>query len=142
MEPIRGYRGSMTSAAKPGKKVRGEIEALPSGSYQVRVYAGIDPLTRKRHYLTEVVPPGPKAAAKAEKVRTRSLSEVDAKRSSLTNATVGQLLDRYLEVLKIEDTTRAGYERLVRLHIQPVLGALPIGRVNGETIDSLYAQLS
>jgi integrase len=121
--------------------MRGEIEALPSGSYRVRVYAGLDPLTKKRHYLTEVVPAGPKAAKLAEKARTRLLSEVDEQRSARTNATVSQLLDRYLEVLKIEDTTRAGYERLIRLHIRPVLGTLSIGRVNGETVDSFYAQL-
>ena len=113
--------------------MRGEIEALPSGSYRVRVYAGLDPLTKKRHYLTEVVPAGPKAAKLAEKARTRLLSEVDEQHSARTNATVSQLLDRYLEVLKIEDTTRAGYERLIRLHIRPVLGTLSIGRVNGET---------
>jgi integrase len=131
----------MTSAAKPRKRVRGEIEALPSGSFRVRVYAGIDPITKKRHYLTEVVPAGPKAAKLAEKTRTRLLSEVDEQRSARTNATVDQLLDRYLDVLKIEDTTRSGYERLIRLHIRPVLGSLSIGRVNGETVDSFYAQL-
>jgi integrase len=131
----------MTSAAKPRQRVRGEIEALPSGSFRVRVYAGIDPITKKRHYLTEVVPAGPKAAKLAEKARTRLLSEVDEQRSARTSATVDQLLDRYLDVLKIEDTTRSGYERLIRLHIGPVLGALPIGRVNGETVDSFYAQL-
>jgi hypothetical protein len=95
----------MTSAAKPRKRVRGEIEALPSGSYRVRVYAGLDPITKKPHHLTEVVPAGPKAAKQAEKVRTRLLSEVDEQRSARTNATVDQLLDRYLDVLKIEDTT-------------------------------------
>ena len=141
VERTGSYRGSMTSAAKPRKRVRGEIEALPSGSYRVRVYAGLDPLTKKRHYLTEVVAAGPRAAKQAEKVRTRLLSEVDDQRSARTNATVGQLLGRYLEVLKIEDTTRAGYERLIRLHIRPVLGSLSIGRVNGETVDSFYAQL-
>jgi hypothetical protein len=130
----------MASAQRSGR-TRGEIEHLPSGSYRVRVYAGIDPLTRKRHYLTEVVPAGPKAAAQAEKVRTRLLSDVDERRNSRTSAAVGQLLDRYLEVLTIEDTTRAGYERLVRRHIRPVLGSLPISRVNGETIDSFYTQL-
>jgi hypothetical protein len=52
----------MTSTAKPRKRVRGEIESLPSGSYRVRVYAGLDPITKKRHHLTEVVPAGPKAA--------------------------------------------------------------------------------
>ena len=124
MERNGSYRGSMTSAAKPRKRARGEIEALPSGSFRVRVYAGLDPLTKKRHYLTEIIPAGPKAAKQAEKVRTRLLSEVDEQRSARTNATVSQLLDRYLEVLKIEDTTRAGYERLIRLHIRPVLGTL------------------
>jgi integrase len=141
VERTGSYRGSMTSAAKARKRVRGEIEALPSGSYRVRVYAGLDPLTKRRHYLTEVVPAGPKAAKQAEKVRTRLLSEVDDQRSARTNATVSQLLDRHLEVLKIEDTTRNGYERLIRLHIRPVLGSLSIGRVNGETVDSFYAQL-
>jgi len=107
----------------------------------VRVYAGIDPLTGKRHYLTEAVPAGPKAAKQAEKVRTRLLAEVDDRRNPRTNATVEQLLERYLDVLKIEDTTRAGYDRLIRLHVIPALGELPIGRVDGETLDSFYAEL-
>ena len=131
----------MTSATKPRKRVRGEIEALPSGSLRVRVYAGIDPISKQRHYLTEVVPAGPRAQAQAERARTRLLSEVDEKRSSRTNATVDELLARHLDVLKIEDTTRSGYERLVRLYIRPVLGDVPIGRVTGETVDSFYAQL-
>ena len=78
------------------------------------MYAGLNPVTRQRHHLREVVPGGPKAAAQAEKVRTRLLSEVDDRRSARTNATVDRLLDRYLSVVKIEDTTRAGYERLIR----------------------------
>jgi hypothetical protein len=89
----------------------------------------------------EALPAGPSAAKQAEKVRTRLRSEVDDQRSARTNTTVGRLLDRYLDVLKIEDTTRAGYERLTRLHIRPVLGSLSIGRVNGDTVDSFYAQL-
>ena len=38
---------------------RGEVERLPSGSLRVRVYAGIDPVTKRKHYLTETVPAGP-----------------------------------------------------------------------------------
>jgi hypothetical protein len=37
----------------------------------VKVYAGIDPLTDKRDYLTETIPAGPDAAEEAERVRTR-----------------------------------------------------------------------
>jgi integrase len=105
------------------------------------VYAGIDPITRKKHHLTEVVPAGPKAAKEAEKVRTKLLAEVDQRRNPRTNATVNQLLERYLGVLRVEYTTRDGYERLVRKHIQPVLGHLAIGRINGETLDAYYAEL-
>jgi hypothetical protein len=89
------------------------------------VYAELNPVTKQRHYLREVVPA--KSAAEAEKVRTRPLSEVDDRRNARTNATVHQL--------------RAGYERLIRLHIRPVLGALPIGRINGKTVDAFHASL-
>ncbi|GHJ14185.1 hypothetical protein [Micromonospora sp. AKA38] len=48
----------MATANGRGKRQRGEIEELPSGSLRVKVYAGIDPITKKRHYLTETIPPG------------------------------------------------------------------------------------
>jgi integrase len=131
----------MAAAAKARRRARGEVECLPSGSFRVRVYAGIDPISRKRHYLTEVVPAGPKAAREAEKVRTRLLAEVDDRRNPRTRATVNQLLKRYLGVLKIEDTTRAGYESMIRLYIRPLLGDLSISRIDGETLDAFYAEL-
>lgn len=105
------------------------------------MYAGVDPLTGKRHRLQEIIPAGPKAAAEAEKARTRLLAEVDDRRNPRTNATVGQLLDRYLELLDIEETTRKGYETMIRLYIRPVLGDLAIGRIDGETLDAFYAEL-
>ncbi len=46
------------------------IDTLPSGA----VYARLDPLTKRRHDLIEIVPPGPDAAREAEKTRTRLLS--------------------------------------------------------------------
>lgn len=131
----------MTSGSKPRRRTRGEIEQLPSGSFRVRVYAGIDPVSKKRHYRTEVVPAGPAAAKQAEQVRTRLLAEIDDQRNPRTNATVSQLLARYLEVLQIEDTTRDGYERLIRLHIEPLLGDVAISKVDGETLDAFYAEL-
>jgi integrase len=50
--------GMPPSRSTRRKRLRGEIDSLPSGSLRVRVYAGIDPIFRKRHYLTEVIPPG------------------------------------------------------------------------------------
>ncbi len=116
------------------RRRRGEIVVLPSGTLQVRVYAGVDPVTKKRHYLTETVPDGPKAWSEAEKVRTRLLADLDADRQPRTSASVRQLLERYLEVIDVEVATRAGYESLIRTHILPLLGDLPVGRVRGEVL--------
>jgi hypothetical protein len=44
------------ASAKSLRRQRGEIETLPSGSLRIRVYAGIDALTGKCHYLVETVP--------------------------------------------------------------------------------------
>jgi len=131
----------MAGTTKPRQRQRGEIETLPSGSLRARVYAGLDPVTKKRHYLTEVIPPGPKAAKEAEQARTRLLNQVDERRSPRTRATVNQLMTRYLEVLDVEETTRATYEGYVRNHVRPLLGELAVGRLDGEVLDSFYRQL-
>jgi integrase len=107
----------------------------------VRIHAGIDPVTKKRHRLEEIVPAGPKAAAQAEKVRTKLLAELDAGRQPRTSATVAQLMERYLEIVRVEPSTRQGYEGLVRNHIVPLLGDQSVGRVRGEVLDSFYAEL-
>ena len=126
----------MTSARQ-----RGEIETLASGSLRVKVYAGVDPLSGKRLYLTETVPAGPRALAEAKKVRTRLIGQVDEQRNPRTRATVNQLMDRYLDVLDVEVTTRARYEVAIRLHVRPLLGELPVSRLSGETIDAFHALL-
>ncbi|WP_198667004.1 LacI family DNA-binding transcriptional regulator [Glycomyces dulcitolivorans] len=64
------------------RRSRGEIERLPSGSLRVRVYAGLDPVSKKRLYLTETVPGGPEAEAEAEQARNRLLGEA-AERKAL-----------------------------------------------------------
>ena len=120
---------------------RGEIETLASGSLRVKVYAGVDPLSGKRLYLTETVPAGPRALAEAKKVRTRLIGQVDEQRNPRTRATVNQLMDRYLDVLDVEVTTRARYEVAIRLHVRPLLGELPVSRLSGETIDAFHALL-
>ncbi|MFV2102573.1 hypothetical protein [Micromonospora sp. LOL_024] len=107
----------------------------------MKVYAGIDPITKKRHYLTETVPPGPTARKETEKARTRFLAQVDDRRNPCTRATVDQLLDRWLEVLDVEMSTRQGYVRKLNKHVRPLLGKLPVGRLDAETLESFYAVL-
>ena len=132
----------MTTARRASSgRERGEIETLSSGSLRVKVYAGIDPLSGRRHYLTETVPAGPRALAEAKKARTRLIGQVDEQRNPRTRATVDQLMDRYLDVLDVEVTTRARYDAAIRLHVRPLLGSLPVAKLTGETIDAFQAVL-
>lgn len=123
------------------RRSRGEIETLPSGSLRVKVYAGSDPLTGRRHYLSETVPAGPTAESDAEQARTRLLNQVDERRNPRTKATVNQLFDRYLELLDVDITTKRSYEGYIRNHIRPLLGKQPVGKLDGETLDSFYVIL-
>ena len=50
-------------------------------------------------------------------------------------------MDRYLEVVDVGVTTRARYEGVIRLHVRPLLGKLPVSRLSGETIDAFHAVL-
>jgi len=106
------------SKADEGRK-RGEVETLPSGSLRVKVYAGVDPLSNKRIYLTEVIPAGPTALKEAKAAQTRFINQVDEQRNPRTKTTVDQLMDRYLELLDVDVTTRKSYEGYIRNHILP-----------------------
>ena len=74
----------------------------------MRVYAGIDPVSKKTHDLVETVRAGP--LREAERVRTRLLNQVDERRNPRRKATLNQLLDRWLEVVELETTTRNSME--------------------------------
>jgi len=63
----------MVGCPAAGKaRARGNIGTLRSGALRVRAYAGIDPVTKKRHDLDEIVPPGPIARREAERSSTGS----------------------------------------------------------------------
>jgi integrase len=86
---------------------------------RVSVYAGIDPVTKRRYYLREPVPAGPGAAAEADKVMRRLAGQVDERRRPRTTAMADQLLDKHFELVTVERTTlatepppRHPYERL------------------------------
>jgi integrase len=98
-------------------------------------------VSKKRHYLVETVPAGPSAARDAERVRTRLLNQVDERRNPRTKATVNQLLDRWLEVVELEKTTRNSVVGRLNRHVRPVLGAVSVSRLDAETLESFYAQL-
>jgi integrase len=131
----------MADSGRHQARSRGTIDELPSGALRVRVSAGVDPISKRRLYLTELVAAGPKARQTAERIRTRLLSQVDERRSPRTRATVGQLLDKWLKVLDVDPSTRRTYEGYIRKHIRPLLGSLSLSRLDVEILDSFYSEL-
>ncbi len=105
------------------------------------VYAGIDPLSKRRHYLREVIPAGPTAGADAERALRRLVSQVDERRSPRTTVTVDQLLDRHFELLEVEPSTLATYRGLADKPIRPLIGQQKVGALRADTFDSFHAEL-
>jgi integrase len=107
----------------------------------VKVFAGVDPVSGRKHVLTEVIPAGPGAKREAEKVRARLLADVAERRHAKTNATVSYLMERHLEMLDVVPTTLSGYQGYVRLHIDPLIGKVKVGALDPDILDSFYAEL-
>jgi integrase len=115
------------------RRQRGLIDQLPSGSLRVRVYAGTDPVIGRRHYLSETVSAGAneqETLREAEKVRTRLINQIDERRNPRTRATMNELLDGWLDVVKLERTTRQGYVGKIEKHVRPTIGHIPVARVD------------
>jgi len=92
------------------RRVRGHVEQLPCGSYRA-VVGGIDPLTGRERRVREVC----KTYAAAEKALTKLQRQVDEDQHPKSDITVRQALEQWLEVVKLEDTTRERYQDLIRL---------------------------
>jgi integrase len=110
--------------------------------WQVKVYAGRDPLTgqERREYG--------RASTKreAERLEAQLKAKVAEGRHRATAArTVADLLERWLEwrqgVKEISPTTLEDYRLQINRRIVPALGNLPVRRLDAETLDRFYAEL-
>lgn len=140
--PVADIFSRMPRVNRRANRQRGSIDQLASGALRVRVYAGIDPVTKRRHDLVEIIPPGPKAHVQAEAARVRLANEVYERRNPRTSATVAQLLERHLREARLAEKTKRTYSDLVDKHVLPFLGQEKAGSVDADVLDSLYAELN
>jgi integrase len=132
----------MTSAnARGGGRRRGSIRER-SGSLQVRVYAGQDPVTGRDRYLSKTVKGTDRAARKrAEKTLTQLQAEVDKQRAPETSVPLSHALNEWLRTVEIEDTTRRTYIGYIARTIKPALGSIAIDKLSARNLETLYAEL-
>ena len=88
---------------------KGHMEQLPSGSFRVRVYAGTDPVTRRERRFRRTVKTEDEAAEELAKL----LRAAEAERAPTDSATVGFLLELYLEVADLSASTRSTHDSYV-----------------------------
>ncbi len=112
------------------------------GSLQVRVFAGVDPVTGRDRYLSESVKGTDRAARRqADKVMARLQAEVDGQRSTQSNVTLGYTLDEWLSTVELEDSTRDTYVGYIERTIRPALGNVAISKLSTRTLETFYAEL-
>src|SRR5215813_12712314 len=126
-----GYLAAMPKAAK------GHIEQLPSGSFRVSVYGGIDPLTRQEIRLRSTA----RDELQAQIELGRLLKEASEGRTPETGATVARLMDEYAPIAEWGVSTRQTNEGFIRRTIKPALGHLKVREVRGPILDQLYTRL-
>jgi integrase len=113
---------------------------------QVQVFAGRDPLTGRKRWVSRQVPGQTKAAYReAKKVEAQLLEQVDrGERREGRSRTGGELVERWLEwrqqVRPISPVTVANYRGAIDRYIIPTLGRVKVHEVDAATIDALYAR--
>jgi hypothetical protein len=114
---------------------------------QVQVYAGRDPLTGRKRWVSRQVPGKGRAAMKrAKQVEAELLAQIaDGHHRGSKTKTVGELIERWLDwrqsVRPISPTTVAAYRGYIDRSILPSLGKLQVGRLDAATLDTFYARL-
>src|SRR5260370_33428847 len=94
---------------------KGHIEQLPSGSFRVSVYAGMDPLTRRAIRLKSTV----KTDQQPHIELGRLLKEASEGRTPESGATLAKLVDENAADAEQDVSTRQTNEGLVRSTSRP-----------------------
>ncbi|MGH3462553.1 MAG: tyrosine-type recombinase/integrase [Kribbellaceae bacterium] len=107
------------------------------GSWQVVMYAGIDPVTGERLYLREST----RDERQVAEIRARLAATVDKQRHASTSVELSYLLDEWIEVHELDDSTRDTYRRYIERTIKPALGREPISKIGPRVLEKFYARL-
>lgn len=109
-------------------------------SWELRVYAGLDPITGREIYRTRTFRGGKR---EAEDALGKFVQEVAGGGHSAGDATLGDLIARWFEFAKddLSPSTVFGYQHYIRRYIEPTLGPVRLQRLRVAQLDQLYAQL-
>ena len=119
--------------------MRGHLRKRGS-AWELRAYAGVDPLTNRQKYVTRTFRGGKR---EAEEALARFVTEVSGGGHAVQDTTVGDLIRQWLDLAKPElsPTTARGYEWIITTYVTPTLGKVPLAKLRTAQLDRFYAQL-
>lgn len=121
--------------------MRGNIRRRSNGTWTIQVYAGKDPETGRKRYVSRTVR-GAKKDAEAALAKLIRAQETGLDLSA-ARLTVSAFLDRWLDVWKdrVKPRTHFRYAELIRLHVKPALGSTSLTKLRPLHIEELYGAL-
>lgn len=132
-------RSFIGSTREGSSDVRGNIRKRSKGTWTLTVDLGLDPTTGKRRQTYRTVKGTKKdaEAALAELVRSVETG-LDFDSSRLT---VGAYLEKWLEATRkrVKRRTIARYSELLRLHVTPIVGSLPLAKLKPLHLEKVYS---
>jgi integrase len=119
--------------------MRGSIRQRKSGSWELRVSLGSDPITGERRSVSRTAIGGKRDAEWALAQLVTELSAISASPRAMT---VSELVEKHLERFEGSPTTLRGYQHVLERHIRPTIGRYRIGEVGPAVLDELYDRLT
>lgn len=109
-------------------------------SWQLRVFAGRDPVTGRKRWIAQTVHGGKRAA---QRELANLIAEVDRGLAAGTDATVNDLIERWLEVASPNwsPSTLVQTKSAIRTHIEPLVGPIKLKKLKAADLDHFYAEL-
>ncbi|MGC0251222.1 tyrosine-type recombinase/integrase [Pseudactinotalea sp. Z1748] len=85
--------------------------------------------------------PTAKDAAAALRQKLSSLDRGDPTSTARGGLTVGGFMDEWVEGHRVGESTKAGYLKIIRLHIKPYIGEVELAKLTSTRLAALYRQL-
>lgn len=121
--------------------MRGHIKQRSKGTWSLVVFLGRDPVSGKKRYKWRTVK-GTKKQAESElnKLLREIETGTDLEPGRLTTA---EFLEQWLDASRsrVGPRTWERYAQLMRLHVVPVLGSIPLGKLRPLHLERLYSKL-
>lgn len=120
--------------------MRGNLRQVRPGVWEARTDAGRDPVTGRRRQPSKTIHG---TRREAERVLNAMTAKFQDDHFEATRATFTELSERWMsnEEARLSPSTTRSHRELLRNHVLPAIGNLPLAKIGTFELDQLYAGL-